>query len=174
MTSRVPVEALAEIVMFAVSWVAETKVVEFTVMPVPNVAVAPFTKLVPFTVTFWLVAPCPRDAGLVEVTVGRAFTLKQPVQVAVPWSVLVTVTFRAPVVAFPAIVIVAVMFVGVTTLLEFTVIPVPEKPTVAPFAKFVPTTVIVCVTPCGSEEGFVEVTVGAAFTVKQPVQVPVP
>ena len=53
MTSRAPVEALAETEMFAVSWVAETNVVEFTVIPVPeNVAVAPLTKLVPVTVTF--------------------------------------------------------------------------------------------------------------------------
>ena len=55
---RDPVVALPEIVMFAVSDVELTNVVEFTVIPVPeNATVAPETKPVPVIVTFWLVAP---------------------------------------------------------------------------------------------------------------------
>jgi hypothetical protein len=59
-TLRAPVVAPAATVMFAVTCVAETKVVEFTVMPVPEKVAArppPLTNPVPFTVTFWLVAP---------------------------------------------------------------------------------------------------------------------
>ena len=57
-TLRAPVAAPAAIMMFAVSCVELTKVVELTVMPLPEkVTLAPLTKLVPFTVTFWLVAP---------------------------------------------------------------------------------------------------------------------
>jgi hypothetical protein len=53
-----PVVAFDARVMFAVSDVAETNVVEFTVMPVPeNDATAPLTKFVPVIVMFWLAAP---------------------------------------------------------------------------------------------------------------------
>jgi hypothetical protein len=53
-----PVVAFPATVMFAVSDVAETNDVEFTVIPKPeNVAVAPFTNPVPVMVMDWLVAP---------------------------------------------------------------------------------------------------------------------
>ena len=51
---RNPVVAPVVMVMFAVTWVADTNVVEFTVMPVPEKAVArlpPLTNPVPVTVT---------------------------------------------------------------------------------------------------------------------------
>ena len=52
-TFRAPVVAPAAIVMFAVTCVAETNVVELTVMPLPEkVAAAPLANPVPFTVTF--------------------------------------------------------------------------------------------------------------------------
>ena len=55
---RAPVVAPDAIVMLAVSDVALTNVVEFTVIPVPeNATVAPDTNPVPVTVMFWLVAP---------------------------------------------------------------------------------------------------------------------
>ena len=110
-TLRAPVVALPAIVMFAVSEVELTKVVELTVIPVPEklaVSHAPLTKPVPVIVMFWLVAPWPRLLGLVEVTVGAALTVKTLVPVAVLPSRLVTVTLRAPVVALPAIVMFAV------------------------------------------------------------------
>jgi hypothetical protein len=70
-TFLAPVAAPAAMLMFAVSDVALTKVVELTVIPVPlKVAVAPLTKLVPVTVTFRFVAPCTPLFGVVEVTVG--------------------------------------------------------------------------------------------------------
>jgi hypothetical protein len=57
-TFPAPVVAPAETVMLAVSEVDEAKVVEFTVMPLPeNVTPAPLTKPVPVIVMFWLLAP---------------------------------------------------------------------------------------------------------------------
>src|SRR5437867_11509564 len=53
-TLRAPVVAVGVIVMLAVTWVVSTKVVEFTVMPVPeNDATAPWAKFVPMTETSW-------------------------------------------------------------------------------------------------------------------------
>ena len=54
------------------------------------------------------------DAGLVEVTVGAALTVKTSVPVAVLPSPLVTVTLRRPVLAWPAIVMLAVSVVALT------------------------------------------------------------
>ena len=52
-TSRRPVAAVPLTVMLAVRLVALTKVVELTVMPMPEkLATAPDTNLVPVTVTF--------------------------------------------------------------------------------------------------------------------------
>jgi hypothetical protein len=70
-----PVVALDATVMFAFSSVALTNVVELSAIPVPeNDTVAPLTKPVPITLTFWLAAPCPRELGLVDVTDGPATT----------------------------------------------------------------------------------------------------
>jgi hypothetical protein len=56
-TFPAPVVALEETVMFAVSEVEDTKVVEFTVIPLAeNVAAAPLTKPVPVIVMFWFAA----------------------------------------------------------------------------------------------------------------------
>ena len=59
-TLRAPVVAPEAIVMFAVTSVALTNVVELTVMPVPEneaASPAPLSKFVPLIPTFWLVAP---------------------------------------------------------------------------------------------------------------------
>ena len=57
-TVRALAVALDATVTLAVSEVAETNVVEFNVIPVPEKeAVAPLTNPVPVIVTFWLVAP---------------------------------------------------------------------------------------------------------------------
>ena len=90
---------------------------------------------------FWLLAPCPRELGLVEVTVGPALTVNTPVPVAAVSSGLVTVTLRTPVVAPAAIVMFAVSWVALTKVVELTVIPVPEKLAAAPLTKLVPLTV---------------------------------
>ena len=174
-TLRAPVLAFEAIVMFAVRWPESTKLVELTVMPVPeNAALAPLTKPVPVIVMFWLLAPCPRELGLVELTVGPALTVKTLVPVPAPASGLVTVTSRAPVLAFEAIVMFAVRWLESTKLVELTVMPVPENETLAPLAKPVPLIVTLWLpAPCPSELGLVEDTVGAALTVKAEVLVAV-
>src|SRR2546426_5832876 len=50
-TSRGPIAAVASIARATESWVDETTVVEPTVMPAPNPALAPALKFVPVTVT---------------------------------------------------------------------------------------------------------------------------
>jgi hypothetical protein len=78
-TFRAPVAADAPTVTFAVICVELTKVVEFTVIPVPeNPTIAPLANPVPVIVTFWLVAPCASDAGLAKLTNGGASTVKSP------------------------------------------------------------------------------------------------
>jgi hypothetical protein len=84
-TSRTPVAAFPPIVMVAVSDLPLfATLVTFAVIPGPNETVAPVANPVPLTVMVWFVAPWPREFGAVEVTVGPAFTVKQPVHVAVP------------------------------------------------------------------------------------------
>src|SRR6266540_6131330 len=174
---RAPVVAVGLIVTLAVSWVELLNVVELTVMPVPEkVTAAPLTKSVPVTATFWVVLRYPKS-GLVEVTVGAAFTVKQPEHEPVPVSGLVTVTSRAPVVAPAEIVRLAVSWVELLNVVELTVMPVPERVTAAPFWKLVPATVTFPVKPCGRELGLVELTVGAAtvtvvFGLSAPDQLP--
>jgi hypothetical protein len=172
-TPRAPVVAFAATVMLAVNEVALTNVVEFTVMPVPeNVAAAPDTNPVPVIVMSWLVAPCPRDAGLVDVTVGAALTVKTLAPVPTPASGFVTVTSRAPVVAFEATVMLAVSEVALTNVVEFTVMPVPENVAAAPETNPVPVIVMFWLAaPWPRELGLVEETVGAALTVNTLVPV---
>ena len=143
---RAPVVAFDAIVMSAVSEVALTNVVELTVMPVPENATAsdpPLSKFAPVIVIVWLLAPCPRELGLVDVTVGAGLTVNAAVAVATSPSGLVTETLRDPVAALPEIVMLAVTEVELTKLTELTVIPDPENPTVAPDMKLVPVIVIV-------------------------------
>src|SRR5207253_624933 len=105
-----------------------TKLVELTVMPKPEkVANAPDTKPLPVMVMFWLVAPWPRELGLVDSTVGAALTVNTPVPVLTPASPLVTVTFRRPVVALAPMVILAGRWVESTKVVELTAMFVPEK-----------------------------------------------
>jgi hypothetical protein len=127
-TLRDPVGAFEATLMLAVSWVADTKVVELTVIPAPEKdTTAPLVYPVPVTVMFWFVAPCPRELGLVEVTVGAAFTVKHPLQVATPASPFVMVTSLVAAVALLVIVMLAFTCVADTNVVEFTVMPVPEK-----------------------------------------------
>jgi hypothetical protein len=142
-TFPAPVVAPAETVMLAVSEVDDTKVVEFTVIPDPeNVAAAPLTNPVPAIVIDWLEVPCPREDGLVELTVGPAFTAKHPLHEPLPESGLVTVTFPAPVVAPAETVMLAVSEVEDTKVVEFTVIPLAENVAAAPLTNPVPVIVM--------------------------------
>src|SRR5207247_1481750 len=61
-TSRTPIAAVAPITRATESWVDETTVVELTVMPAPNAALAPAWKFVPVTVTVRF-APCSPVLG---------------------------------------------------------------------------------------------------------------
>ena len=61
------------------SWVELTNFVEFTVMPLPKLAVAPDVNPLPSTLTLSVV-PCAPVFGDVEVTAGLASTVRQPVQ----------------------------------------------------------------------------------------------
>jgi hypothetical protein len=74
------------------------------------------------------------------VTLGAALTEKMPVPVALVVSGFVTVTLRAPVLAFEAIVTFALTSVELTKLVELTVMPVPENEAArpVPLSKFVP------------------------------------
>jgi hypothetical protein len=166
LTFPAPVAALPLIEMLAVSELALTKVVELTVIPVAeNDTLAPFTNPVPVIVMFWLLAPCPRELGLVDVTVGAALTVNAPVPVALLLSGLLIVTFRTPVAALPLIEMLAVSELALLKVVELTVIPAPENDAAAPFSKLVPLIVMFwLVEPCPRELGLVDVTVGAAFT----------
>ena len=126
------------IVMFTDRCDESVNVTVFTVILFElNDTVAPLTKFVPMTVTVSVVF-LGDDEGLVEVTVGPALTVKQPVHDPLPVFKLVTVTLRAPVVAPAAIVMLAVTWVALLNVVELTVMPVPENEAVAPLAKFVP------------------------------------
>jgi hypothetical protein len=162
-TSPAPSVAAPEMVTLAVSCVDDTKVVEFTVIPVAEKADdAPVAKPVPVIVTLALVAPRPLELGLVDVTVGGALTVKHPEQDPLSRSVFVTVMFRVPVVAFAASVMLAVNEVGETKVVELTVIPVPENDATAPEANPVPVIVTLWLdVPCARDEGEADVTVGA-------------
>ena len=129
----------------------------------------------PVIVMVWLVAPWPRDDGLVEVTVGAALTVKIPTPIPVPESGLVTVTLLVPVVAEPETVMFAVSDVALPNVVELTVIPVPEKEATAPETNPVPVIVMFwLVAPWAREDGVVEVTAGPTLTVKTLVPVPTP
>jgi len=142
-TLRTPVVAPLAIVMFAVNDVEVLNVVELTVMPVPeNVALAPLTNPVPTSPMFCETEPWPRLVGDVDVNVGPVLTVKQFGHVAAWVSAFVIVTSRKPVAAPDAIVMFAVAVVVETYVVELTVIPAPEKETVALCAKLVPVTVM--------------------------------
>jgi hypothetical protein len=127
-TSPAPVVAVGEMVTLAVSWVDDTKVVELTVTPVAeNEADAPETKPLPLIVMLWFAALRPRELGAADVSVGLAVTVKQPAHVPTPASPLLTVIVLAFAVAPVAIVMFAVTCVAETNVVEFTVMPVPEK-----------------------------------------------
>src|SRR5262249_46229935 len=84
-----------------------------------------------------------------------------PLEVATSVPV-VTVTFRAPVVAVAEIVMLAVALVALATLTLLTVMPLPKLALVTPWAKFVdwPVRPTDRVAPCLPEFGLIPVSVG--------------
>src|SRR5215470_9320705 len=96
-TVRPPIVALAAIVTLAVSCVAETKVQELTVIPLPKLHVAPLWKLLPVIPTLPSVCPCLPLLGVTPLTVGGGANMLKALG-RLPLRVLgfVTVTVRPP------------------------------------------------------------------------------
>jgi len=88
------------------------------------------------------------DEEVTDVAVAGLLTVNPFVRVAVPppGVLFVTDTFRAPTVAFEAIVMLAVICVELSTVVEFAVIFVPKFTELTPVIKLVPvkTTFSVC------------------------------
>src|SRR5213596_1539769 len=66
-TSRAPIAAVAPITRATESWADETTVVELTVMPAPNPALAPAWKFAPVTVTVRLAPGAPELGDTLEI-----------------------------------------------------------------------------------------------------------
>jgi hypothetical protein len=136
-TFLVPVLVELPIVMLTVIWVTPSTVKLFTVIPEPKVTDVAPVKLVPVMLTLKV---CPRTPllGLTVLIVGAGglFTVKPRFLVVVPPGV-VTKTFLVPVLAELAIVMLAVIWVALSTVKPFTVIPEPKLTDVAP-VKLVP------------------------------------
>ncbi len=150
-TLRLPVAASTATVIFMVIWVALSTVVEFTVMPAPEIATEEtlLIKLVPVR-TMSPVAKRLAVVGKMLVKVGAGFcTVKLPAKVAVPppGAALVTETSRAPVAAPAAMVILAVIWVALSTVVVLTVILAPKFTLETPVWYPVPvkTTSSVCI-----------------------------
>ena len=146
------------IVILAVSLVELTNVVELTVMPAPNLAMAPASKCEPRMSTK-RVAPFAPLFGELDVGAGAALTVRQPGHVAEPAPV-VTVTLRAPMGAVAVAFTLMVNLMLLTKVVETTVTPVPDTELVAPDWKFVPFTAKVRVPPWPSAFGLTEEMVG--------------
>ena len=99
------------------------------------------TKFAPVIVTSTLL-PNVAPAGEKEVMVGTAGITVNWTTLAVVTPSVVTKTVCAPIGAFEAIVNVAVIVVGLVTVVLFAVIPVPLKLIEAGEKKFVPVSVI--------------------------------
>jgi hypothetical protein len=118
-----------------VSRVAVLNVTLFTVIPVPEMAtVAPLTNPDPVMLTV-PVNPCGREPGVTVVGLGAAATVKPLFLTRNPPSGLVIVTTRPPVAAFGSTSMLRLIWLGLTTVTLFTVIPLPENATAAPTWK---------------------------------------
>ena len=171
-TVLTPVVVPEAMVILAVSLPELMNVVEFTVTPDPNLAMAPARKLEPRMSTF-RVTPLAPLFGDVDVGAGAGLMVRHPVHVAEPPPV-VTVTSRAPTGAVAAALTLIVSLVLLTKVVETTVTPVPDTDVVAPDWKLVPFTVSVRVPPWPSLFGLTEEMVGAPVlpvTVRMPFPV---
>jgi hypothetical protein len=171
-TVLIPVVVPEAIVILAVSLVELTNVVELTVMPAPNLAMAPASKCDPRMSTE-RVAPLAPLFGELDVGAGAAMTVRHPVHVAEPAPV-VAVTLRAPMGAVAVAFTLMVNLLLLTKVVETTVTPVPDTELVAPDWKLLPFTAKVRVPPWPSAFGLTEEMVGPpplAPTVKMPFPV---
>ena len=174
-TSLAPVGAAAEMVMFAVTSVEDTKVVEFTVIPVPeNDATAPVAKCVPDSVMSRPVAPWPRLEGEAPITVGsEPDTMKHSHDPVAP-SGFETRTDHNPGAAFARanVAVIDDDELNTTFVPGISVWPVRRSRTVAPLWKAEPLMVTFAFPVFAAVVGVVEVGAGAALTVKHPVHDP--
>ena len=134
-TLLAPAVAVAAIDITAVAVVAEVTVNEFTVMPLPKVAVdVPCTQCVNWPVrdTDRLVAPCWPLLGFTSASTDvPAVTVNPLVRLATSVPV-VRVTALEPVTAVGAMFTTAVALVAEFTVSDATVIPAPKLATVVP------------------------------------------
>jgi hypothetical protein len=168
-TVLAPVVVPEEMVILAVSFPELMNVVEFTVTPEPNLALAPARKFEPRMSTERVIPLAPLF-GEVDVGFGAGLIVRHPVHVAEP-PPAVTVTSRAPTGAVAAAFTLIVSLVLLTKLVETTVTPVPDTDVVAPDWKLLPFTVRFRVPPWPSAFGLTEEMVGppaVAPTVKMP------
>jgi hypothetical protein len=171
-TVLTPVVVPEAIVILAVSLVELTNVVDFTVIPAPNFAMAPAWKCEPRMSTE-RVAPLAPLFGDVDVGTGAGVMVMHPVHVAEPAPV-VAVRLRAPMGAVAVAFTLIVNLMLLTNVVETTVTPVPDTEVVAPDWKFVPFTARVRVPFWPSAFGLTEEMVGPpalAPTVKMPFAV---
>ena len=128
-TVLAPAVAVALIEITAVALVAELTVSEFSVMPVPKLAVVvPCTQCVnwPVRATERFDTPWAAALGLTVVSTGVPLVTVKPlarVTISVP---VVIVTLPAPAVAVALIDTTAVAVVAEVTVSEFTVMPLPK------------------------------------------------
>ena len=157
------VEALAEMVKFAVAVVGLVTFTALTVIPKPETAtvVSPVMKLLPVSVTATVVPRTP-VAGEIEVNVGVGgiVTVKATVLLTPPGAV--TVTFLAVPAANAEMVRVVCTSVALTTVMGPTVMPPPDTVTavvpVKPLPKRSTGTGVPC--PRSADAGTIEVSTG--------------
>ena len=143
-----PSAAPKVLVMVAVMVVLLTTTTLLMVTPVAagvTTTVAPVTKFVPVSVTFWNV-PRTSVAGAMDVNVGAGGAITVNVPALVVPAGVVTVTFLAPNVAFGAMVKVVVMVVAVTVNGP-TVMPPPDTFTAVAPVRPVPVIVTFTTVP---------------------------
>ena len=125
-TSLAPVVAEPEMEILAVICVELSTVKELTVILEPKLTEVAPVRYVPVMMTLLRVCPWMPLLGLTVLMVAGAWlTLKPPVLVAVPPGV-VTETSLAPAAAEPLMLILAVIWVELSTVKLFTVIPEPK------------------------------------------------
>lgn len=159
-------------VILAVSLVELTKVIDLTVIPAPNLAIAPPRKFEPRMFTD-RVAPLAPLFGEVDVGFGAGLIVRHAAHAADPTPV-VTVTLRAPMGAVAVAFTLMVNLTPLTKVVETTVTPVPDTEVVAPDWKLAPFTARVRVPFWPSAFGLTEEMVGPpalAPTVKMPFPV---
>lgn len=152
--------AVVEMVKVAVAVVAFTTVKPLTVIPVPEwfKAVAP-VRLVPVSVTATTVPRTP-VAGVIEVNVGAPGTMTVKATALLTPPGAVTVTFRAVPAAVVEMTKFAVTWVGLTTVMVFTVTPPPGTVMAVVPVNPLPVRVIGTVVPRTPDVGAMDVSTG--------------